>query len=233
MKLPWFRFYIEFATDARTQMLSEKNQRRFVMLMYMRAVHGDVQLEDDMVEFTLRISREEWKATQSILIKAKLINEKNAPPNWTRRQYQSDSSKERTARYRKRKKEQGHGDVTVTPPETETETDTERNKNSSSVTAKKNVVPYKKIITLYHQCLPELPAVMKLTAKRKAQIKQRFKEDLKNLEQWENYFDFVGQSDFLMGRVEPVAGRTSFRADIEWLTNASNFTKISEDKYHV
>ena len=241
MALPWFRFYIEFATDPRIQMLSEKDQRRFVMLLYMRAVHGDVMLDDSVIEFTLRIDHEQWKETQAILIESKLIGEKNTPPYWEQRQYASDSSKERMARYRAKQKEKRNSDVTETPPDTDTDTDTDtkiktshkKNPTDCVLNTKKEAVPYMKIVDLYHQCLPELPTVVKLTAKRKAQIRQRFNEDLTDIEQWENFFNFVKQSDFLMGRIQPTVGRSLFRADIEWLTNASNFTKIAEDKYHV
>lgn len=95
------------------------------------------------------------------------------------------------------------------------------------------IVPYKKIIELYHSMLPELPAIAKLTDKRKRQIRQRFLEDLKELNHWENFFDHVRQSDFLMGRSPSSNNRPPFRADIEWLTNSTNFTKIAESKYHV
>ena len=37
MTLPWFRFYHEFATDPRVQMLSEEMQRRLVMLFCLEA----------------------------------------------------------------------------------------------------------------------------------------------------------------------------------------------------
>lgn len=215
-------------------MLSEINQRRFVMLMYMRHVHGDIKLEDSVIEHTLRIDHEQWIETRAILLKENLINENNTPPNWKRRQYISDSSKERTARYRLKKKEKRNSDVTVTPPDTDTDTDNnKRGEKKPALKKRTKPVPYMKIIDLYHQCLPELPTVMKLTTKRKTQIRQRFCEDLTDLEQWENFFNFVKQSDFLMGRAQPTTGRSVFRADIEWLTNTGNFTKIAEDKYHV
>lgn len=105
--------------------------------------------------------------------------------------------------------------------------------NITSLSPKADPIPYQKIIDLYHELLPDLPRVAKLTPKRKGQIRQRFNEDMKALDNWENFFDHVKQSDFLMGRVQPINGRTVFRADIEWLTNQTNFTKIAEGKYHV
>jgi len=114
-----------------------------------------------------------------------------------------------------------------------TDTDTDTDIKDIAVSKKTDKVPYQKIIDLYHKKLPDLPKVAKLTPKRKGQIRQRFKEDMHELFQWENYFDYVSQSDFLMGRVPPRDGRAPFRADIEWLTNSTNFTKIAENKYHV
>lgn len=98
---------------------------------------------------------------------------------------------------------------------------------------KNNFVPYTQIVNLYHEILSALPRVAKLTTKRKTQIRQRWNEDMPKLENWRNYFIHVSNSDFLMGRKDPTPGHPKFRADIEWLTNQTNFTKIAEDKYHV
>lgn len=95
----------------------------------------------------------------------------------------------------------------------------------------RDLIPLQQIIDLYHEILPELPKVAKLTAKRKGQIQQRWREDIPSLNQWKNFFNFVRQNDFLMGRCQGRDGRPPFRADIEWLTNSTNFTKIAEKKY--
>ena len=107
--------------------------------------------------------------------------------------------------------------------------------NSDEIsTQKKPVVkiPFKKIIELYHEMLPTLPRIEKLTKTREGFIRQRWIEDLPDINHWENYFDYIKQSDFLMGRVEPLNGKRVFRADLEWIIRPSNFAKISEDKYH-
>ncbi len=94
-------------------------------------------------------------------------------------------------------------------------------------------VPVQKIIDLYHSLLPTLPSVAKVTPTRRGYIQQRWREDMPTIEQWENFFDYVGQSDFLMGRANASNGRKPFRADIGWITKPENFTKIAEGKYHV
>ena len=93
-------------------------------------------------------------------------------------------------------------------------------------------IPVQAVVDLYHQLLPELPKCIKITDKRRAQIKQRWRDDLPELSHWENYFAYVKTRDFLMGRCAPGAGRSSpFLADLEWLTNQSNFVKVAEKKY--
>lgn len=94
-------------------------------------------------------------------------------------------------------------------------------------------VPVQEIINLYHELLPGLPRCAKLTTKRKSYIQQRWREDMPELKNWRNFFVYVGQSNFLMGKAMPVNGRQVFRADIEWICNPTNFTKIAEGKYHV
>jgi hypothetical protein len=116
---------------------------------------------------------------------------------------------------------------------TDTDTDTDTLKQNNNVDAKASTCPFSKIVDLYHQTLPELPKVAKLTKKRQGYIRQRWLEDLPSLDNWANFFDHVRQSKFLMGKAEGFNGRPPFRADLEWLTNPSNFAKIAENKYHV
>jgi hypothetical protein len=128
MANPWFRMYHEFSTDPKVQMLSEADQRRFVMLLCMRCCNGDETLHDEAVAFQLRISNEEWTTTKTILVAKQLIDNDNKPIAWNKRQYESDSSTARVAKHRDKKKLLGN--VTGTPPEAETdsETDTEEKK---------------------------------------------------------------------------------------------------------
>jgi hypothetical protein len=121
----WFRMYGEFATDPKVQMLSEANQRRYVMLLCLRCSDGDVTLQDEEVAFQLRISGEEWASTKATLMAKKLITDDNRPTAWDKRQYVSDSSSERVAAHRARKKAEKKQacNVTETPPDTDTDTE--------------------------------------------------------------------------------------------------------------
>lgn len=82
----WFRMYSEFATDPKVQMLSEADQRRYMMLLCLRCSNGDVTLHETEVAFQLRISNDEWAATKAVLVQKNLIDEDNKPCAWDKRQ---------------------------------------------------------------------------------------------------------------------------------------------------
>jgi len=97
--------------------------------------------------------------------------------------------------------------------------------------ASANSLKPKTIVKLYHEHLPMCPAVRKLTKTREAQIKARLKTDLKTMDAWTGFFEYVAASNFLTGRANSNNGRKPFVADLEWLTKESNFVKVIEGKY--
>ena len=113
MSHPWFRMYSEFLHDPKVQMLSEADQRRFIMVLCLRCGNGDVTLQDDAVAFQLRITLDEWTATKAVLVGRGMIDADNKPTNWNKRQFVSDSSKDRVSRHRAKLKQEGHDDVTL------------------------------------------------------------------------------------------------------------------------
>lgn len=128
MANPWFRMYAEFATDPKVQMMSEANQRRFIMLLCLRCSNDDETLRDDEVAFQLRISEDEWTQTKAAFLAKGLINESNTPAAWDKRQFVSDSSAERVRKHREKKKEavKRQRNVTETSPEAEADTETDK-----------------------------------------------------------------------------------------------------------
>lgn len=96
----------------------------------------------------------------------------------------------------------------------------------------RNDVPFAAIVNLYHEILPDLPKVEKLTQTRKGYIRQRWAEDLTELSHWKNYFEYVKKSRFLMGKAPGSNGKPPFRASLEWLTKPSNYAKVAEETYH-
>ena len=101
--------------------------------------------------------------------------------------------------------------------------------------------PFEGIVSLYHEMLPELPRTVMLTAKRRGWINARWravcvseavKTQKEGLEVFKSYFELVKKSPFLMGMKQPGKGHSrTFKADLEWLMNESNFTKVIEGKY--
>lgn len=83
----------------------------------------------------------------------------------------------------------------------------------------------------YNEKLPDLGKVIKLSDTRKAKIKASIKEmvgtdyNFESLDTWNNYFDYVSQSDFLMGR------KSEWCASFDFLINKSNMLKVIEGKY--
>lgn len=94
-------------------------------------------------------------------------------------------------------------------------------------------VPVQEIVNLYHEVLPQLPRVQKITGKRQSQIKARWKSgDIADMNEWRDYFEHVKKSKFLMGYADGNPDRKTFKADLEWLTRESNFVKVWEGRYH-
>jgi len=102
---------------------------------------------------------------------------------------------------------------------------------------------HEKVIELYHQHLPTLRRVEVWNDTRKGYLRQRWREVAEELSKekeivasdvlnwFAEFFDHVGQSKFLTGRVNSKDGR-AFLADLEWILKPSNFAKIIEGKYH-
>ena len=89
--------------------------------------------------------------------------------------------------------------------------------------------PHQEIINLYHEILPELPQVKVWNETRQRLLRARWREDpeRQNLDWWRQFFEYVRESDFLMGRVVGKDG-SFFQADLEWLIRPNNFVKVIE-----
>jgi len=102
---------------------------------------------------------------------------------------------------------------------------------------------HKAVIELYHENLPTMRRVEVWNETRAGYLRQRWREVAAELAQenpidagdvlnwWAEFFQSVGKSRFLTGRVNGKDGR-AFVADLEWLIKPSNFAKIVEGKYH-
>ncbi|HHM5676450.1 TPA: YdaU family protein [Pseudomonas aeruginosa] len=94
--------------------------------------------------------------------------------------------------------------------------------------------PAQAIADLYHQVLPELPAVALLNDTRRRHLQARWREHEahRSLDFWRDLFETVKASPFLMGNVPGRNGAKPFRATFDWIIAPSNFVKIVEGNYH-
>lgn len=109
-----------------------------------------------------------------------------------------------------------------------TTTNNDNNEEQITIQPPKAVkCPHKDIVNLYHELLPSLSVVKDWTAKRQGYLKTVWSgnESRQSLDYWRRFFNYVGKSDFLMGR------SSDFKADLEWLVKPANFIKIIEKKY--
>lgn len=79
------------------------------------------------------------------------------------------------------------------------------------------------ILDKYHSTLTDLPKVIKLTDRRKSNVKARIDEY--GYDNVFKIFDIVANSDFLLGKV------TEWKADFDWIMLPNNFVKVLEGKY--
>ncbi|MDR0770159.1 MAG: hypothetical protein LBE75_03040, partial [Burkholderiales bacterium] len=209
--------YAEFATDPKVQMLNEVDQRRFVMLLCLRCnasetfqeTNGNVSrnvsggFSDDEICFQLRVNRDEWMATKSVLLAKGMIQEDNLPANWDRRQFSSDHVSERVRRHRDKSKKACNASETLlkrscngTDTDTDTEADTEYISTPNGVDvasdpaadllaepekpkkAQPPPCPHQRIIDLYHETLPTLPRVREWHNTRQGYLQSRWREKL-------------------------------------------------------
>ena len=71
-----------------------------------------------------------------------------------------------------------------------------------------------------------------MTDTRKANLKARWNtsEKTRSIEWWENFFEYINESDFLMGRTGQ-KNKRPFKASFDWIINKTNFVKIIEGNY--
>lgn len=94
---------------------------------------------------------------------------------------------------------------------------------------KKENIPYDEIVSLFNEILSELPEVRFLSESRKKALKSKWhtEEITQHIEWWREYFEFIKESDFLMGRKKG----SDWQCDFDWILKLNNFIKIREGKY--
>lgn len=102
-------------------------------------------------------------------------------------------------------------------------------KNEKEYFSSNNRVPHKAIVSLYHEILPELPAVKVWSSERQKTLRVRWKEDPKrqSLDWWRGFFEYVKQSSWLIGD-----NPNKWQPNFEWLLEKKHFVNVIEGKYH-
>ena len=245
----WFRLYSRIMTDPKIETISFEDQRHFVWLLcmknegYLDEKFKNVESFERMIARKLGLQSEAFENAKKRLLDANLIDENWQPVSWEKLQFVSDQDPTRSERQKRFREKQRNAlcNATVTPLEqNRTEqnnsisNDIEPQKVAEKIPRKKTEpIPYQAIVDLYQEKLPMLNGVYKITEQRKAKIKTLWTTtELNSLETWGNYFIHVSRSKFLTGRDPPDRSGRTWKADLDFLINQTNFVKISEDKYH-
>ena len=119
------------------------------------------------------------------------------------------------------------------PLDTSTTVDVAANPSCAANESAIDNCPHQQIIALYHQHLPTAIRVREWTPARAQSLRSRWREkpQRQNLEWWGRLFEYISESDFLMGR-KSSQGRKPFEIDLEWICQSKNFVKIIEGKFH-
>ena len=99
--------------------------------------------------------------------------------------------------------------------------------NGKGGNSKSSPVPYQKILDLYHTHCSNFPKAVKLSNKRKASVRTRWKDDADNLGFWESYFKHAATSRFLNGQND-----RGWVADFDFLISERAMIGMQEGKYH-
>lgn len=148
----WFRLYNEIIDDPKVAKMTPEMFKVFIFLLCLASdfeQNGDIPLSRRELSWRLRIPIKKINSYLDRLNELNIITENPVISliNWDKRQFASDSSKERVKRYRQR-----HCNVTVTPDVTPPDTDTEQNRiDTDTDTDKKPLPPFKEIISYLNE----------------------------------------------------------------------------------
>lgn len=133
-RLPWFRMYADAIDNEKLRLLAFEDRWHFVALLCLKRRglldEGDSeQLRDRKISIKLGLGSPELSELKRRLMEVVLVDENWQPIGWEAKQYESDSSAERTRRYRERRaardvtvtSQSRHGDGGVTASDTDTD----------------------------------------------------------------------------------------------------------------
>jgi len=116
--------------------------------------------------------------------------------------------------------QQSNQQVTSSQPASNQQVTTNNNVNNEN-----KKIPYQFIVDIYHEYCPALPKVVKITDKRKTQIKKLWNDDERHQggDFWRWYFSSVKHNPHWMGEND-----RAWTADLDFLINHNQFYKVIE-----
>lgn len=108
-RMPWFRMYTDFLNDPKMIALAFEDQRHFIGVLALKSDGAldsgcPSELLDRIVAQRLWIDHAVIREVKRRLMAARLISDDWQPLAWDKRQFASDSSKERVAKFRAKQK---------------------------------------------------------------------------------------------------------------------------------
>jgi hypothetical protein len=106
----WFRFYSDAVNNRKVQALPGELFKAWVNILCLFCAGDGRALTTDDIAFGLRLSVSKARPVIDALIDRRLLEENETgvtPHDWNERQYKSDGSSERVAKYRERRKANG------------------------------------------------------------------------------------------------------------------------------
>jgi hypothetical protein len=226
----WFRFYHEWDSDPKVQMMSEPMQRRLAMLFCWRCKGETFHVT--RASFHWRITETEMAETKELFMQQGFIDANWNLVNWNRRQFLSDSSTERVRRHRQALKQnetlqETVTTVTVTAPDTDTDTETDtEQKKLPGLTPLEPSIRLEDFADSWNQLSGKLPKVQNFTDGRKKKVKTRIAQGL-TLDRWHEAVKGCATKPFLLGD-----NGSGWTATFDWLiANAENVEKAITNPY--
>ena len=266
-RMPWFRMYTDFLNDPKMIGLAFEDQRHFIGVL---ALKSDGAIDDTDSEDLLNriVAQRLWidhgiiRDVKKRLKDAGLIDADWQPLAWNKRQFVSD--RDSTAAERKRRERAAKAAAAAAAAAAATdadasrvtdrdshelvtrqdaEADTDKEAKASMSAAKLPTCRAESIVDLYHEILPELPAVRLLGAPRKKAISSFWKfvltskrsdgqpraTDAESALTWiRAYFSRARENDFLMGRGTKATGHEGWTCSIDFLMSEKGRIQVIE-----